>query len=137
VRVWVEDLRFHFAMALRAVGVGLVSVAWLSTLSSEAQQASDPRTYLLVAAAVLSVLIVQICTPLPPSATPTGLLRPLARDIEAVARERAGGDPNLKSAYVSAITALAADRLRAGANIPRDRRRWLRTLSSLADTHQT
>lgn len=136
MRVWVEDLRYHFAMALRAVGIGIVAVAWASALSSEAQQGSDPRAYFEVAAAVVSVLVVQILTALPPSATLTDLVRPMQRDINAVARERAGGDARLQAEYVSAITALATERLRQGANIPRDRRRWLRTLSDLADTHQ-
>jgi hypothetical protein len=136
MRVWVEDLRYHFAMALRAVGIGIVAVAWASTLSSEAQQASDLRAYLEVGAAVVSVLIAQLLTALPPSATITDLLRPMQRDINFVARERAGGDAQLQAQYVAAISALAAERIRAGANIPRDRRRWLRTLSDLADAHQ-
>jgi hypothetical protein len=136
MRVWVEDLRYHFAMALRAVGIGIVVVAWASGLSSEAQQGSDPRSYLEVGAAILSVLIAQILTHLPPSANVTELLRPMQRDIQAVARERAGGDKQLEAEYAAAISALAAERIRAGANIPRDRRRWLRTLSSLADAYQ-
>ncbi|HEY1297965.1 MAG TPA: hypothetical protein VGJ60_33205 [Chloroflexota bacterium] len=136
MRVWVEDLRYHFAMALRAVGLGIVAVAWASALSSEAQQGSDPRAYFEVAAAVISVLVVQLLTALPPSATITDLLRPMERDINAVARERAGGDAQLQADYAAAISALAAERLRQGANIPRDRRRWLRTLSHLAESDQ-
>jgi hypothetical protein len=136
MRVWVEDLRYHFAMALRAVGIGIVAVAWVSTLTSEAQQSTELRAYLEVGAAVLSVLIVQIFTQLPPSANVKQLLRPMQRDINAVARERAGGEPRLQAEYVAAISALAAERIRAGANIPRDRRRWLRTLSDLADADQ-
>jgi hypothetical protein len=137
VRVWVEDLRYHFAVALRAVGIGIVAVAWASALSSEAQQGSDPRAYFEVASAVISVLVAQILTALPPSATITDLLQPMQRDISAVARERAGGDIELQAEYRAAITALATQRLREGANIPRDRRRWLRTLSHLADSDQT
>ncbi|MBV9579454.1 MAG: hypothetical protein JO057_12775 [Chloroflexi bacterium] len=137
MRVWVEDLRFHFAMALRAVGIGVVVVAWVSALSSEAQQGSDPRAYFEVAAVVVSVLIVQLLTQLPPSARVAELLAPMQRDITAVARERAHGDAQLQTEYATAITTLATERIRAGANIPRDRRRWLRTLSDLADTHQT
>jgi hypothetical protein len=136
MRVWVEDLRYHFAMALRAVGIGIVAVAWASSLSSEAQQSSDLRAYLEVGAAVLSVLVAQLLTRLPPSANVDELLRPMQRDISAVARERAGGDIQLQAGYAAAISALAADRIRAGANIPRDRRRWLRTLSDLADANQ-
>jgi hypothetical protein len=123
-------------MALRAVGIGIVAVAWASSLSSEAQQSSDLRAYLEVGAAVLSVLVAQLLTRLPPSANVDELLRPMQRDISAVARERAGGDIQLQAGYAAAISALAADRIRAGANIPRDRRRWLRTLSDLADANQ-
>jgi hypothetical protein len=60
----------------------------------------------------------------------------MERDINAVARERAGGDAQLQADYAAAISALAAERLRQGANIPRDRRRWLRTLSHLAESDQ-
>jgi hypothetical protein len=110
VRVWVEDLHYHFAMALRAVGIGIVAVAWASALSSEAQQGSDQRAYFVVVAAVASVLIAQVLTALPPSARPEALLRPLRRDIDAVARERAAGDAKLQAEYAAAIAALAADR---------------------------
>jgi len=69
---------------------------------------------------------------------PAGLVYGIdtSEPLNAVARERAGGDARLQAEYVSAITALATERLRQGANIPRDRRRWLRMLSDMADTHQ-
>ncbi len=136
MRVWVEDFRYSFAVALRAVGVGIVSVAWASALSSEAQQASDPRAYMELAALVVSLVVVHVLAALPPSATITDLLKPMERDITAVARERAAGDTSRQAEYATAITALATERLRHGANIPRDRRRWLRALSRLADADQ-
>jgi hypothetical protein len=136
VRVWVEDFRFHVAMALRAVGLGIVVIAWAAVLGSEAQQGSDQRAYAEVGAAVLSLLVVHWLTALPPSATVTDLLRPLERDILAVARERARGDAALQAAYVAAVTELARERIRRGANVPRDRRAWVRALLRLAEANQ-
>jgi hypothetical protein len=134
VRVWVEDLQFHLAMAMRAVGVGLAAVAWTSVLVSEAQQSGDVRNYALVGAALLSVLITQLFTAQPPSATVVDLLRPLERDIIAVARERAGGDEERLELLVTRVAMLAAARMQRGAVIPRDRRAWLRTLARLASS---
>src|SRR5262252_5034982 len=105
-------------MAMRAVGVGLVAVAWASALASEAQQVNDTRAYTEVAAACVTLLIVHLLTRLPPSWTVTDLLKPLDRDIVAVARERSGGDPQLQADYVAAIRALATTRIRNGANVP-------------------
>jgi hypothetical protein len=137
VRVWVEDVRYDLAMALRAVGVGIVAVAWASALGSEAQQSSDIRSYAEVAAIVVSVLIVQLLTWLPPSATVRDLLKPMERDIVAVARERAYGDAELLQLYIARITAMATVRIRQGANVPRDRRAWLRGLLRLAELDET
>ena len=132
--IWVEDLKYHLAMALRAVGVGLAAVAWASALGSEAQQNADVRAYAQVGAAVLSVCIVQWLTALPPSTSLAELLRPFERDILAVARERAGGDTERARVLAGQITALAAARVRRTGNVPRDRRAWLRTLAGLVET---
>src|SRR5260221_2155278 len=51
--LWVEDLRFHLARALRVVGIGLVAVAWVSVIGSEAHQSSDTRAYAHVIPAIL------------------------------------------------------------------------------------
>jgi hypothetical protein len=128
MRVWAEDLKYHVVMALRAVGIGVIVVAWASALASEAQQVSDTRAYAEVAAAVVGLLIVHLLTRLPPSWTVTDLLKPLERDIIAVARER-GQD-------VATLRTLASERIRGGANIPRDRRAWLRALLRLAEADQ-
>ena len=136
MRVWLEDVRFHMAIALRAVGLGMVVVAWASVLGSEAQQGSELRAYAEVGAASLSLLVIHCLTSLPPSATITDLLRPLERDILAVARERARGDAALQAACVRAITDLARERIRNGANVPRDRRAWVRALLRLAEANQ-
>jgi hypothetical protein len=132
VRIWLEDLKYDLAMALRAVGIGLGAVAWASVLGSEAQQSADVRAYAQVGAAVLSVCIVQWLTALPPSANLVDLLRPLEREVLAVARERSGGDAERAEALARRITDLAAERIRGGANVPRDRRAWLRVLARLA-----
>jgi hypothetical protein len=134
VRVWVDDLQFHLAMAMRAVGVGLAAVAWASVLVSEAQQSGDVRNLALVGAAILSVVITQLLTAQPPSATVVDLLRPLERDIVAVARERAGGDEERLKLLVTRVAMLAAARMQRGAVVPRDRRAWLRTLARLASS---
>ena len=137
MRVWVEDVRFDLTMALRAVGVGIAAVAWASALSSEAQQSSDIRSYAEVAAIVVSVLVVHLLTWMPPSATVRDILKPLERDIIAIAREHAGKDPELLQLYIARITALATVRIRKGANVPRDRRAWLRALARLTEIDQT
>ena len=131
--IWVEDLKYHLAMALRAVGIGLTAVAWASVLGSEAQQTADVRAYAQVGAAVLSVVIVQWLTALPPSTSVAELLRPFERDILFVARERADGDGERAQALAGQITALAAARIRRGGNLPRDRRAWLRALAQLVE----
>ena len=123
-----EDLKYHVVMALRAVGLGVVIVAWASALASEAQQISDTRAYVEVGAAVVGLLVVHILTRLPPSWTVTDLLERLERDMAVVAREYATD--------VSTVRALATQRVRGGANIPRDRRAWLRALLRLAQADQ-
>jgi hypothetical protein len=137
VRVWLEDLKFHFARALRAVGIGLAAVAWASALGSEAQQNADVRAYAQVAAAILGVLVSHWFTGLPPSATVVDVLQPLERDVLAVARELAGKDTTQLEFLSARIATLAAVRIRRGVNPPsRDRRAWLRALGRLAD-HQS
>jgi hypothetical protein len=125
MRVWVEDLKYHLVMALRAVGVGLMAVAWASALTSEAQQPTDTRAYIQLVAALVALAAVHLLTRLPPSMTVTDLIKPMERDIRVVAREH--------SVAESVIRRKVEERIRGGANIPRDRRRWL---SSLAETYQ-
>jgi hypothetical protein len=137
MRVWMVDFQFHLTMALRAVGVGLVAVMWASALTSEAQQISDTRAYIQVVAAVASLLVIALLTHLPPSWTGADVLKPLERDIAAVARERAHGDPTRQAEDAAALRELAIERIRDGANVPRDRRAWLRTLLRLAESDQT
>lgn len=136
MRVWVEDLKYNVAMAMRAVGIGIVVVAWASALAAEAQQVSDLRVQIEAAASVLALLIVHVLTQLPPSATVVDLLKPMERDIVAVAREKAGADKSRADDWTALLRDTAAERIRGGANVPRDRRRWLRTLSRLAEANQ-
>src|SRR3982074_3245611 len=132
MRVWLEDLKFQLAVALRAAGIGLAAVAWASVLGSEAQQNADVRSFALVASAIVSVAICQWFTGLPPSATIVGLLRPFERDLIAVAREQAAGDAVRLEMLVTRIATLAAVRIRRGGTVPHDHRAWLRTLARLA-----
>lgn len=137
MRLWIEDLKYHLAMALRAVGVGLLAVAWASALGSEAQQNADVRSYTEVASAIVGVLVVQWLTFLPPSFRVVEVLQAFERDIVSVARERARGDAELLHLYIARITALATVRIRQGVDPPRDRRAWLRALSRLAELDET
>ena len=133
MRVWVEDVRYHLAMAMRAVGVALAAVAFASVLGSEAQQNADIRSYAQVATVIVVLMVVHWLTRLPPSATLVDVLRPFERDIVTVARERAGQDPEHLRLLIARITALAAVRIRQGANPPGDRRGWLRAISAAAE----
>lgn len=135
MRVWLEDLKYDIVMAMRAVFIGIVVVAWASALSSEAQQITDTRTYLEVAATIATLVLVHLLTRSPPSWNVTELLKPLERDIVAVAREKTR-DATLQREYASVIRAAAAARIGVGANVPRDQRAWLRALSRLAEIDQ-
>jgi hypothetical protein len=132
MRVWLEDLKFQLAVALRAAGIGLAAVAWASALGSEAQQNADVRSLALIASAIVSVAICQWFTGLPPSATIVGLLRPFERDIVNIAREKAGGDEERLNMLVTRIALQAAVRVRRGGTVPADHRAWLRSLARLA-----
>jgi hypothetical protein len=132
MRVWVEDFNFHFAHALRVVGIALAAVAWASVIGSEAQQSADTRAYALVVAAVVAVLVAQWFTRLPPSATGVDLIRSFERDILAAARDRAGGDTERMHILAGRIAMLAVVRLRRGGTMPSDRRTWFRALARLA-----
>jgi hypothetical protein len=129
VRIWVADLAYYLARALRSAGIGLAAVAWASALASQAQQFNDLRSYALVGSAVIGVLISQWFAGLPPSARPLDVVRGFERDIVAVARELARGDHGLQHALVLRIATLAVERLRGGSNVPNDRRAWLRVLA--------
>ena len=134
MRLWVADFQYLLARALRSVGVGLVLAAWASVLASEAQQYSDLRGYAIAASAVVGVVVSQLFAGLPPSAKPVDVVRGFERDIVAVAREQAPGDTAHQQRLTVEIAALAVDRIRDGANVPGDRRAWLRLLGELADT---
>jgi hypothetical protein len=132
MRLWVEDFKYQLAMALRVVGIGLAAVAWASVIGSELQLGTDARTIAQVGAAIAAVLVSQLLAGQPPSASVVDVLRPFERDILAVARERGHGDPDQADFLAARIAALATVRIRRGADLPRDRRAWLRTLGRLA-----
>ncbi len=132
MRIWIEDLTFQLARALRVVGIGLAAVAWASVIGSEAQQSADTRAYAQVAAAIVAVLVAQWFTGLPPSSTGVDLIRSFERDILAAARDRAGGDVERMQMLTARVAMLAVVRLRRGGNLPSDRRAWFRALARLA-----
>ena len=131
MRLWVDDLKYYLGRALRAVGVGLAAVAWASVLASEAQQYNDLRWYAMVAVGAIAVLVTHAFSGLPPSARPRDVVRDMERDIQAVAREQAPADPEQQRVEMVRIATLAVERVRAGANVPKDRRAWLSALASL------
>jgi hypothetical protein len=133
VRLWVADLAYYLARALRSVGIGLAAVAWASALASQAQQFNDLRSYALVGSAIVGVLVSQWFAGRAPSARPLDVVRGLERDIVVVARELARGDHALQQLLTLQMAVSAVERVRAGANVPRDRRAWLRVLARLAD----
>jgi hypothetical protein len=133
VRLWVADLAYYLARAMRSAGVGLAAVAWASALASQAQQFNDLRSYALVGSAIVGVLVSQWFAGVPPSARPTEVVRSLERDIVAVARELSRGDRDAQARLTHRIALLAVGRVRDGANVPRDRRAWLRVLARLSD----
>jgi hypothetical protein len=132
MRLWVEDFKYQLAMALRVVGIGLAAVAWASVIGSELQLGADARTIAQVGAAIAAVFVAQLLAGQPPSASVVDVLRPFERDILAVARERGHGDPGRADFLAARIAALATVRIRRGADLPRDRRAWLRALGRLA-----
>lgn len=125
MRLWVADFAFYLARALRSVGLALAAVAWASALASEAQQYNDLRSYAIAACAMIGVLASQWFAGLPPSARPLDLVRGMERDLLAVAREVRVSPAELAT--------VAVERLQHGANVPKDRRSWLRGLARLAD----
>jgi low temperature requirement protein LtrA len=134
VRLALADLRFCFGRALRVVGIALTAVAWVSVLASEAQQNSDTRALLAVAAAGLGVLIGHLFTGLPPSARVAALVRGWHKDIAASLRDVVRDDPTLRmdADVVERTTALAIARIEAAGRVPHDRRAWLRIVARLA-----
>jgi hypothetical protein len=123
---------FHLATALRSVGVGLATAAWVSVLTAHIQLPTEARTYAGIGASLLAAAATHVLFGTrPPSMTVVELLRPLERDILAVAREHAAGDQEKVRYIAAALTARAAADIRHGRRLPGDRRAWFR---ALADT---
>jgi hypothetical protein len=132
MQLWIEDVTYYLARALRATGVALAGVAWVSVLGSQLQLTGDNRSYALALAAVLPLVVSHWVAGLPPSMSVVDLLRAMERDIIAAARERAGKDEERLELLVARVAALAAVRIRRGGHLPRERRAWLRVLARLA-----
>jgi hypothetical protein len=133
MRVWLDDGMFHLANALRSVGVGLATAAWVSVLTAHVQLPAEARAYAGIGASLLAVALTQVFFgSRPPSMSVVELLRPLERDIVAVARERAAGDPETVRGMAASIAAQAAVCIRQGRRVPHDRRAWLRALAERA-----
>lgn len=133
MRIWLDDGMFHLANALRSVGVGLATAAWTSVLSAHVQLPTDVRTYAGIGLSLFAAALTHIVFGArPPSMTVVELLKPLERDILAVARERAGGDPETVRFLAATVAAHAAAAVRQGVRVPTDRRVWLRSLAAQA-----
>ena len=126
------DLRFCVARCLRVVGIALTAVAWASVLGSEAQQTSDQRALLTVAAAVLSVVIGHLFTGRPPSARVAELVGGWQKDVTSLAREVLGGDDRRVPDVAQRSIALAIARIEMTGRVPYDRRSWLRLVVRIA-----
>jgi hypothetical protein len=133
--LWLEDATFHFANALRGVGVALAAVLWASMLSLHLQwPAANQRVYLLLGAVVLGTVVMHFFSGLPPSAKVVDLLEPLERDLLAAARERAAGDPEKVYFLAARLATHAAVSVAHGTSVPKDRRGWFRAMArQLAD----
>jgi hypothetical protein len=132
MRVWLDDSMFHLANALRSVGVGLATAAWVSVLTAHIQLPTDARTYAGIGASLLAAAATHLLFGTrPPSMTVVDLLQPLERDILAVAREHADGDAETIRFIAATLAVRAAADIRHGRRLPRDRRAWFR---ALADT---
>jgi hypothetical protein len=130
MRIWLEDGTFHMAAALRAVGVGLATAAWMSVLTAHIQLPTDARTYAGIGASLVATALTQILFgSRPPSMTVVDLLQPIERDILAVARERSAGDPEELRFVAAQVVAQAAGETRHNRRLPHDRRAWLRSLA--------
>lgn len=130
MRIWLEDATFHMGAALRAVGVGLATAAWVSLLTAHIQLPTDARTYAGIGASLVATALTQILFGnRPPSMTVVDLLQPIERDILAVARERAAGDPEELRFVAAQVVAQAAVGIRHNRPLPRDRRAWLHSLA--------
>ncbi len=127
--LWLQDARFHFGMALRGVGSGIVALAWTSVFATAAGFSGEQRTYVLMGICVAVTLVAHGFGGLPPSFTLVGLLRSLEKDLVAAARERSGGDPRAFQELVARIAAHAAARVGQGVDVPGDRRAWFRLLA--------
>jgi len=130
--LWLDDVVYHLGLALRAVGVGLAAVTWVSFLTLHVQSPTNTRAYFMLAATLIGVFVVQLLGGLPPSVTVVDLLQPLERDVLAVAREKARGDSEAVHFLAARIATHAAVAVRNGNGVPKDRRAWFRTIAQSA-----
>lgn len=136
MRLWVDDAMFHLANALRSVGVGLATAAWVSVLTAHVQLPADARTYAGIGASLFAAALTHLFFgSQPPSMTVVDLLKPMERDMLAVARERSA-DPEDVQFVAAALAARAAADIRHGRRVPRDRRAWFRALADSVSARQ-
>lgn len=131
--LWVIDAQFHLANALRSVGVGLATAAWVSVLTAHIQLPGDIRIYVGVGASLLATALAQLLWGgWPPSRNVADLLRTYERDILAVAREEADNHPLRTRELAVKIAACATAEVRKGRRIPAEQRAWFRCLGRQA-----
>jgi hypothetical protein len=131
--LWVIDAQFHLANALRSVGIGLATAAWISVLTAHIQVPGDARAYFGVGATLLATAAAQVFWGTwPPSQTVVELLRSYERDILFAARELSGGDAEHARLLAARIAVCAAAALRKEQRMPADHRAWFRCLGRQA-----
>ena len=120
--VWLQDLKFHVAVAIRSVGVGLMAVAWTSSLTAPAPVPADFRVFLILAAALVGIVASQLLTGRPPSLSARVLLQPYEKDLVAVAKAQAPSDPQR---LLDALARYVVRTFRVRGALPADHRTWL------------
>lgn len=133
--LWVIDAEFHLAHALKSVGVGLATAAWVSVLTAHLQLPADWRTYAGIGCSLLATAVAQVFLGRPPSMDLVAVLRPLERDLLAVARELSQGDREAAQVVASKIAMHATTELQRNGTVPRDARAWFRSLAA-REPHQ-
>ena len=129
---WWEDGRFHLAHAGRAVGLGLVALAWTAVFLSQLRVVGRDRVIVLLAVMLLTVAISQLLARRPPSLTVVDMLSPLDKEMLSVAREQAKSDRAAQQRIVHYLRGYAMQYFAQRGALPRDRQRWFRLLAQRA-----
>lgn len=129
---WWEDGRFHLAHAARAVGLGLVALAWTAVFLSQLKVVGTDRYAVLLAVTLAAVAISQLLARRPPSLAVVDMIDPLDKEMRAAARELAKSDRQAQQRIVEQLRTYATRYVAEHGALPRDRQRWFRLLAQRA-----